>query len=75
MSTEPHPLYPERSSQTVTIRGQAMPGWFTGEACIWTGGSSPRIIGPFDDCKSALEYASDRHPGAQVFPYDLPENS
>lgn len=70
--TEPHPLYPERENLTVTIRGQAMPGWFTGQAAIWTGGTTPRIVGPFDDCKSALQYLSDTHPGGQVFPYDEP---
>jgi hypothetical protein len=72
-SNEPHPLYPERANQTVTVRGQAMPGWFTGQAAIWTGGTSPRIIGPFEDCKAALNYMSDTHPGGQVFPYDEPE--
>lgn len=73
MSDNQHPLYPERENLTVTFRGQAMPGWFTGPACIWTGGSSPRVVGPFDDCKKALTYAADKHPGAQVFPYNEPE--
>lgn len=73
----PHPLYPERITHTVYFNGVAMPGWFTGEACIWTGGSSPRCIGPFDTVTKAMEYAASRHPGAQFFPYskpgDLPE--
>lgn len=67
-----HPLYPERSTQSITIRGTTMPGWFTGEACIWTGGSSPRCIGPFDDITEAMKYAETRHPGSQFFPYNKP---
>lgn len=69
-----HPLYPERSVCSVTIRGTRMPGWFTGAACIWTGGSSPRCIGPFDDVALAMTYAADRHPGAQFFPYSEPSD-
>jgi len=67
-----HPLYPERETQTLTIRGTTMPGWFTGEACIWTGGSSPRCIGPFPDVSEAMKYAETRHPGSQFFPYNKP---
>ena len=67
-----HPLYPERQTQSITVRGTSMPGWFTGQACIWTGGSSPRCIGPFDDVTDAMVYASEHHPGAQFFPYDQP---
>lgn len=70
----PHPLYPERWTHTVQLRdGVALPGWFTGPAMIWTGGSSPRCIGPFDTVTLAMDYATSRHPGAQFFPYDEPE--
>lgn len=73
-ASEQHPLYPERENQTVTVRGQAMPGWFTGRAAIWTGGTAPRVVGPFDTAKDALSYMGDRHPGGQVFPFDEPED-
>lgn len=74
MSTQ-HPLYPERESRTITIRGVEMPGLFTGPAAIWTGGSSPRVIGPFDDVLAAQKYmANSPHASnGQIFPIDPPE--
>lgn len=72
MSNETHPLYPERHSETVTVRGQSVPGFFSGRAAIWTGGSSPRIIGPFDSAHDAMEYQMDKAPGSQIFPFSEP---
>jgi hypothetical protein len=72
---EAHPLYPEREVVAVTVRGNTMPGLFTGEAAIWTGGSSPRIIGPFPGAAEAYKYMTG-HPataGGQIFPFDNPE--
>lgn len=73
--TDQHPLYPERQNRTITIRGVEMPGLFTGPAAIWTGGSSPRVIGPFEDVLAAQLYMT-RNPVAsngQLFPIDPPE--
>jgi hypothetical protein len=67
-----HALYPERDSETVTVRGQSVPGFFSGRAAIWTGGSSPRIIGPFDSAREAMEYQMDKAPGSQIFPFSEP---
>lgn len=72
-TTEPHPLYPDRKTETFAVRGQVMPGWFSGQAAIWTGGSSPRVIGPFDTVADAQKYLADHAPGAQIFPFDTPE--
>lgn len=69
-----HPQYPERDSENVNVRGTIMPGWFSGRAAIWTGGASPRIIGPFDSVSDAMGYANKKAlPGAGFFPYDEPE--
>lgn len=75
MSTEQHPLYDERTTETVTVRGQSVPGFFSGRAAIWTGGSSPRIIGPFDSAREAMEYQMDKAPGSQIFPFNEPTES
>lgn len=68
----PHSQYPERETMAVTVRGQTSPGWFTGQAAVWTGGSTPRIIGPFDDVAAAMRYQMDHAPGGQIFPFDTP---
>lgn len=68
-----HPLYPERQTETVTIRGVSQPGWFTGPAAIWTGGHSPRVIGPFPTVTEALKYQGEHAAGSQVFPIDPPQ--
>lgn len=76
MSNEnPHSEFPGRENKTVTVRGQTMPGWFTGPAAVWTGGHAPRVIGPFPDVESALKYQTDHAPGAKVFPIDPPESA
>lgn len=67
-----HPLYTDRENKTITIRGDSMPGWFTGQAAIWTGGSAPKIIGPFESCKDAMLWQADHAPGSQIFPYYEP---
>lgn len=72
MSGDEHALYPERTTETVTVRGQSVPGFFSGRAAIWTGGSSPRIIGPFEDARAAMEYQMDHAPGSSIFPYNEP---
>lgn len=73
--TEPHPLYPERQNKTITVRGVDMPGLFSGPAAIWTGGSSPRVIGPFDGVLAAQLYMARNADASngQVFPIDEPE--
>lgn len=70
-----HPLYPDRENRSVTVRGTTNPGWFTGPAAIWTAGAAPKIIGPFDDVKQALQYQSDHAQGSQIFPYYTPEQA
>ena len=57
---------------TVTVRGQSIPGFFSGRAALWTGGSSPRIIGPFDSAQDAMQYQMDHAPGSQIFPFSEP---
>lgn len=75
MSTEPHPLYPERETVTIALRGQEMPGWFTGPAALWTGGAEPRVIGPFDGVAQAQQFMSTNPgaAGAQIFPISTVE--
>jgi hypothetical protein len=70
-----HAQYPERHTVSVTVHGNTLPGWFSGPAAIWTGGSSPRIIGPFDSVTEAMKYLADHAPGAQIFPYEAPKVS
>lgn len=64
-----HALYGDRESKTVSHRGQVLPGWFSGEAAVWTGGSAPRIVGPFEDVEKAMDWVEDHAPGAGIFPY------
>lgn len=73
MTEDQHPLYAERSTMTVTVRGQSVPGFFSGPAAIWTGGSSPRVIGPFDTARQAMEWQMDHAPGSQIFPFSAPD--
>jgi hypothetical protein len=75
MNDQPHPLYPERHVKTITVRGVDMPGLFTGPAAIWTGGSSPRVIGPFEDVLAAQQYMTRNATASngQIFPIDPPE--
>jgi len=75
MSDEQHPLYSDRNTIDITVQGQSLPGWFSGRAAIWTGGSSPRIIGPFDTARDAMEYQMNKAPGSQIFPYSEPDES
>lgn len=72
MTDTKHALYPERETTTVTLQGISFPGLFTGRAAIWTGGTTPRIIGPFDSAKDAMRYATDHSPGSQIFPFSEP---
>lgn len=69
---ERHPTYPSRDTVAVTVRGQVMPGWFSGPAVVWTGGAQPIIIGPFPSAQEALEYQTEHAPGANVFPIEAP---
>lgn len=68
----PHPLYPDRTVLSVTIRGNTSPGWFSGQAGVWTGGPEPKIVGPFDSARDALMWQADNAPSAQVFPFYPP---
>jgi hypothetical protein len=49
-----------------------MAGWFSGEAAIWTGGPEPKVIGPFEDVRTAMLWQADNAPGGQIFPFYPP---
>jgi hypothetical protein len=70
--SDTHPLYPDRTTINVTIRGNTMAGWFSGEAAIWTGGADPKIVGPFEGVREAMLWQADNAPGSQIFPYYPP---
>lgn len=67
-------VYPDRETTSVFVRGQTFPGWFSGPACVWTGGTAPRVIGPFATAEDALEYQAEHAPGSKVLPIDMPGN-
>lgn len=74
-SQEAHPNYSDRHNQVITFRGQPYPGWFDGPAAIWTGGAAPKVIGPFEGVREAMEYQADHAPGSQIFPYYTPDEA
>lgn len=64
-----HPLYPDRETVSITVRGNTMAGWFTGPAVIWTGGAEPKVVGPFRDVQAAMLWQSAHAQGSQIFPF------